>query len=87
MSSDDADKSGRIVVEGVSDIIDILQQDKNADHSFQILTSAISFVICNWIMTEKEAQEALHTSFYVVSETIKKAEELGATNWTRGTHH
>lgn len=76
-----------IVIEAVTDIINILNESGNTVQALEILAASTAFVLCNGVISAKDADEAKNFFVYTLDRAVDKAEHLGATMWTRGTSH
>lgn len=76
-----------VVVEAVTEIITLLNEAGNPVQALEILAASTAFVLCNGIMSAKDADEAKKFFAYTLDLAMDKAEQLGATIWTRGTSH
>jgi hypothetical protein len=76
-----------VVIEAVTEIINILNEAGDTVQALEILAASTSFVLCNWTASAKDFDRAKKFFIYTVDQATNKAEDLGATMWTRGTSH
>lgn len=76
-----------IVVESVTGILEILHKTQNPIQALEILSATTAYVLCNGISSAKDSDECKEIFISTLNRAISKAEELGATMWTRGTSH
>lgn len=76
-----------VVVEAVTDILEILQEVQNPFRSLEILSASAAFILCNQLTSAKDADRAKELFIEILNRAMGKAEDLGATMWTRGTSH
>jgi hypothetical protein len=87
MESDETMEELVIVVDAVTDILEIIHNTDNPIQGLEILSAATAYVLCNCISSAKDADMAHDFFVKTLGIAMDKAESLGATMWTRGTIH
>lgn len=84
---EDFDNELKIIVEAVTGILEILGETQSPIQALEIMSATTAFILCNGMSSAKEADEFQRIFVNKLGEAVHKAEQLGATMWTRGTSH
>ena len=84
---EDMEEEIAVIIEAVTGIIQVLNEAGNPVRALEILAASTAFVLCNGTASAKDADQAKKFFIYTVDQAMDRAEDLGATLWTRGTSH
>ena len=84
---DEIPEDWAVIIDGVTDIVGLLVERATPIQALEILSASTAFVLCNLMDSAKSSDAAKQIFIHNLGVAVDKAEELGATMWTRGTSH
>lgn len=85
--ADDIPDDWDVIIDSVTDIINILAERATPIQALEILSASTAFILCNTMGSFDSADRARSVFVHNLGVAVDKAEEIGATTWTRGTTH
>jgi|694.fasta_scaffold00600_49 hypothetical protein len=77
----------RELVEGVKDVMAVLQKQDDAHFALQILASAASCMLCSMVTQEKDVKEEFEMFTEAINRSVMLAKKNNMTAWIEGTPH
>ena len=84
----DLDRRCQVIGETITDIIGMLEDRIGpGDDELSVISGVISFILCNHISCEENAQNALNIIGHQVMEIVQEADRTCNTMWVSGPGH
>ena len=77
----------RVLVDGVNDIMKVLNGHDNAHVAMQILAASASCLLCSMVSNEQNVQEEYEMFVEAINRSVMLAKKNNMTSWIIGTPH